>query len=253
MLDSFFITDLSTVEVETGVYEMPLVVLSYAVACVASYTALAMAQVMTGSLTAHERRLFHWGGAFAMGAGIWSMHFVGMLSYRMRMEVSYDPWMTLLSMLIAIAVAWGALAIIAREKLPMARLIAGGVVLGLGICGMHYTGMAAMKMDADLRYVPGIFFLSVLIAIAASVAALWMTFMLARPGVKFRPLFQILAAPACITPAWRPPSSFPGRAAATRRTRIFMRLRCRLPQRQDLSSASRWRRACTGRRRPSSP
>jgi two-component system, LuxR family, sensor kinase FixL len=194
MLDSFFITDFRTAEVETGVYEAPLVVLSYAVACVASYTALAMAQVMTGAVATPERRLFHWGGAFAMGAGIWSMHFVGMLSYRMRMEVSYDPWMTLLSMLIAIAVAWGALAIIARENLPGRRLIAGGVVLGLGICSMHYTGMAAMKMDADLRYVPGIFLLSVLIAIAASIAALWMTFMLARPGVKFRPLFQIGAA-----------------------------------------------------------
>jgi len=173
---------------------MPLVVLSYLVASFASFTALSMAQQLVGAKSPRERSLLHWGGAFAMGAGIWSMHFIGMLSYKMRMAVAYDPWVTLLSMVIAIAVAYGVLGIVAREKLSPRHLLIGAVLLGLGICGMHYTGMAAMRMDGKLRYIPDIFLLSVAIAIGASGAALWIAFTLARNGSKYRDLFQTGAA-----------------------------------------------------------
>ena len=194
MLESFFIYGDLPPNVETGVYQLPLVVLSYVVASFASYTALALAQQIVNSKSIGERRLFHWGGAFAMGAGIWSMHFIGMLSYKMRMVVIYDPALTLLSMLIAIAVAYGVLTIVARERLASWQVLISAVLLGFGICGMHYTGMAAMQMDADLRYIPSIFFLSVIIAIAASGAALWMAFTLARYSSGYRYLFQIGAA-----------------------------------------------------------
>jgi len=193
MLDSFFIYDIPPI-IETGHYQIPLVVLSYVVASFASYTALLLAQQLTATQNTLEKRWLHWGGAFAMGAGIWSMHFIGMLSYKMRMVVEYDPLLTLLSMLIAIAVAYGALGIVTRERLLFSQILIGGVLMGMGICGMHYTGMAAMIMDADLRYIPSIFVVSVIIAIAASIVALWMTFVLSKHSSIHRYLFQICAA-----------------------------------------------------------
>ena len=194
-LSGFFFDESNPLSnVESGVYQMPLVVLSYLMASFASYTALSTAQQLVGTTGRREKRLLHCGGAFAMGAGIWSMHFIGMLSYKMRMVISYDPFITFLSMFIAIAVAYGVLGIVAREKLTLQRLIVGAVLLGLGICGMHYTGMAAMKMDGDLRYTPGLFLLSVAIAVAASGAALWLAFNIARNASKYRDLFQYGAA-----------------------------------------------------------
>ena len=194
MLENFFLYTAPPGNIETGVYQLPLVILSYIVASFAGYTALSLGQQLLTTQGTHERRLLHWGGAFAMGAGIWSMHFIGMLSYKMRMAVEYEPWLTLLSLLIAVAFAYGVLAIVGRKQLTEWQIAIGAVLLGFGICGMHYTGMAAMQMDADLRYLPRTFFMSVFIAIVASGAALWMTFTLARHDSEFRYLYQIAAA-----------------------------------------------------------
>jgi two-component system, LuxR family, sensor kinase FixL len=194
MLESFFIYGSPPPGAEKGEYLLPLVTLSYAVAAFASYTALSLAQQLVNAGGVRERRLLHWGGAFAMGAGIWSMHFVGMLSYRMNMVMTYDPALTLLSMLIAIVVAYGALGMVARERLTPRQIAAGAILMGLGICGMHYTGMAAMRMRADLRYMPPVFLASFLIAVAASGVALWMAFTLARQGGWRAYLYRIGAA-----------------------------------------------------------
>ena len=194
LFDSFFLYAQPLTTVETGVYRMPLVVLSYIVASFASYAALSMAQQLLGARDARDKRIFHLGGAFAMGAGIWSMHFIGMLSYKMQMVVSYDPFITFLSMLIAIVVAYGALQILAHERPTLKRLGTGGVLMGFGICAMHYTGMAAMRMDGDLRYVPWIFFLSFIIATVAAGAALWIAFSLTRFASRYREMLQVGAA-----------------------------------------------------------
>ena len=194
MLDSFFLLGAIPPNAEVGSYNFVRVILSYAVATFASYTALLLAHELVTAKTAIERRTLHWGGAFAMGAGIWSMHFIGMLSYETTMAVEYDPWLTLLSLLIAVGVAYGALLVVARQHLSGSQILAGGIVLGVAICGMHYTGMAAMKMDADLRYLPGLFLLSIGIAIAASCAALWTAFTLARRDSPDRAPFKLGAA-----------------------------------------------------------
>lgn len=120
-----------------------------------------------------------WAGSFAMAAGIWSMHFIGMLSYKMDMVVVYDLPMTFLSFLIAFAVAYGAFSVVAtRQGMGTFGLCMAAVLLGLGICGMHYTGMAAMHMDGSLRYRPDLFFLSVVVGIVAAGAALLIVFRL---------------------------------------------------------------------------
>ncbi len=144
-----------------------LVALSILIAALASYTALDLATRMRAA-SGRARRSWLVAAAIAMGGGIWSMHFVGMLAFSLPgIEISYDPFLTLLSLVIPIVVAAAAFAVVGRR--PQA-LLASGFAMGLGISGMHYTGMAAMRMAA--RWVV----LSILIAISASVVALWLAF-----------------------------------------------------------------------------
>jgi two-component system, LuxR family, sensor kinase FixL len=194
MLDSFFLFGDVPHTAEHGTYNFLRVVLSYCVATFASYTTLALAHEMVAAKTALEKRALHWGGALAMGVGIWAMHFIGMLSHRLPFAVAYDPSLTVLSLLIAIGVAYGLFLIIGRERLETSQTFIGGTLLGLGISGMHYTGMAAMKMDAALRYLPGIFFLSIAVGIAASCVGLWLAFTLARHHSPNRFLYKSGAA-----------------------------------------------------------
>ena len=155
--------------------EHPLVVLSYVIAVFASYTALDLA----GRVVAYHgwaRRLWLAGGAFAMGTGIWSMHFTGMLAFDMGMPVSYDVPTTLLSAAIAIAASGLALFVVGRGLVGITSLLVAGSVMGIGIASMHYTGMEAMQMAATITYDRLLVALSVLIAIVASIAALYLSF-----------------------------------------------------------------------------
>jgi NO-binding membrane sensor protein with MHYT domain len=114
-----------------------------------------------------------------MGIGIWSMHFIGMLAFRIEMPLAYDVATTLLSMIVAIGASGFALFIGSRKHIGVNRLCISGFVMGIGIAGMHYTGMAAMKMDATLTYDPLLFVVSIILAVVASIAALWIAFTLA--------------------------------------------------------------------------
>ncbi len=156
-------------------WDLRLVVLSYVVAVFASYTALDLAGRVAA---AHgwARRIWLAGGAFAMGTGIWAMHFTGMQAFKMSMPVTYDVLLTLLSMIIAIAASALALFVVNRRRMRMPQLLVAGPIMGVGIASMHYTGMAGMQMRATISYDPLLFALSVFIAISASMAALWLTF-----------------------------------------------------------------------------
>ncbi len=156
-------------------WNIPLVVLSYVVAVFASYTALDLAGRVVAS-GGWARRLWLVGGAFAMGTGIWSMHFTGMLALDMGMPVSYDVLPTLLSVAIAIAASGLALFIVSRGLVGIAPLLVAGPIMGVGIASMHYTGMEAMRMAATISYDPLLVALSLLIAIVASIAALYLSF-----------------------------------------------------------------------------
>lgn len=155
-----------------GSYSPSLVALSYGIAFFASYIALDFA----GRLRIEPNHQIKWywlvGGAFSMGAGIWSMHFIGMLAFIMPMPMAYAPFWTLFSLLVAILSAGFALFLLRDEARSIWYLSAGGVILGLGIATMHYMGMAGM-IGMNIRYLPGLFILSIVIAIIASEAALW--------------------------------------------------------------------------------
>lgn len=161
----------------TATYNYWLVFVSLLVAILASYTALDLATRITAS---RGRAATAWlvGGAFSMGVGIWSMHFVGMLAFHLPIPMGYNVPVTLASMLIAILVSGFALFIVSRDTLSARNLTVGGVLMGLGICAMHYTGMAAMETSPPITYEPVLFSASVGIAIAAAFAALWIAFTL---------------------------------------------------------------------------
>ncbi len=139
-----------------GSYSYWLVVGSVIVAVLASYTALDLATRITAS-RGRNARLWLLGGAFSMGTGIWSMHFIGMLAFSLPIPMGYDVPMTLLSMLIAIVVSGFALFMVSRDNLAWQNLLLGAVLMGLGIASMHYTGMAAMQTSPPIQYDPLLF------------------------------------------------------------------------------------------------
>ncbi len=134
-------------------YHHWLVLVSLLVAILASYTAITLAlriRVATRQLAPA------WliGGGVAMGIGIWSMHFVGMLALTLPIEIAYDVGTTLLSMVIAIVVSTFALHIASRKQVGRAALVSAGFAMGIGICAMHYVGMAAIEITPPIRYDP---------------------------------------------------------------------------------------------------
>nr|WP_281418468.1 MHYT domain-containing protein [Azospirillum soli] len=120
-----------------------------------------------------------------MGAGIWSMHFIGMLAFRTPMPVTYDIGLTTLSFLLAVAVSGAGLFAVARNIPRRLTLPIAGTLTGLGIVSMHYVGMAGMQMPGSLAYDTTLVGASVAIAIAASTAALWLAFRTASPLQRF--------------------------------------------------------------------
>ncbi len=167
----------------TGTYSQSLVVFSLLVAILASYTALDMAGRLA-TTEGREARLWLTGGALAMGLGIWSMHFVGMLAFNLPIPIGYDLAITLYSLAVSVGASAYALWLVSRPLLPARRLLAGAVLLGLGIAAMHYLGMAAMRMQPGIDYDPVWFAASILIAVGAAGAALWIAFRLRAQGAR---------------------------------------------------------------------
>ena len=158
-------------------YNLGLVALSFVIASLAGFTALDLAAKMK-TTEGSGRYVWLGVGAVAMGVGIWSMHFIGMLAFNLPIGVSYDPALTGLSMLAAIIAAGIAFFTISGENLGVTRLLLAGLVMGSGVAAMHYGGMAAMRMAATTSYDPLLFGVSILIAVGASVAAMFIAYQL---------------------------------------------------------------------------
>ncbi|WP_338542707.1 bifunctional diguanylate cyclase/phosphodiesterase [Paenibacillus tundrae] len=156
-----------------GTYNSELVILSYVIAAVASYAALDLAGRVSLA-KGMPRNVWLTCGAMSMGLGIWSMHFVGMLAFTLPMHVSYSMGGVTLSVLLAIVASGVALHIAGRESVSMRQLMVAGLLMTVGISSMHYVGMSAMS--ASITYQLSKVILSILIAAAASFAALWLMF-----------------------------------------------------------------------------
>lgn len=125
-----------------GSYNLGLVCLSFVIAVVASYTALDLA-LRIGESYGITKKIWIGGCAFSMGGGIWSMHFTAMLAYQLPFEVSYDIWITLLSIIISIIASGIGLFLASAKPILISKIAMGGMIMGIGVTSMHYTGMAA--------------------------------------------------------------------------------------------------------------
>ena len=159
-----------------GSYDPFLVVLSVAVATFGSFTALNLA----GRLLVAEGAARIWwliAAALALGGGIWSMHFVGMLAFSMPMPATYDVRLTLISLALPIIVVGAGLHTLCQFGTAWRPLLSAGVLAGLGVVVMHYTGMAAMRVPgAIIAYNPLLVAASIAIAVGAATAAFWLAF-----------------------------------------------------------------------------
>lgn len=158
----------------TGSHDPLLVALSVAVAMAASFAALDLSGRIRASAGRPSGGAWLATAALALGGGIWSMHFVGMLAFGLPVPVAHDPGLTALSLAVAILFTALGFTVVRRRGGRGRDLALGGLLMGCGIAAMHYTGMAGMRVPAELRYDQGIVAASVLIAVGAATAALWL-------------------------------------------------------------------------------
>jgi len=159
----------------SGSYNYALVALSVFIAMFAAYAALDLAARVTAA-TRWTRAIWLLGGAAAMGIGIWSMHYIGMLAFVLPIPVAYHWPTVLLSLIAAILASVIALHVVSRQNMSVSRAVAGSVLMGAGIASMHYIGMAAMRIPAVSQFNPFLVVLSVVLAVLISLGALSIAF-----------------------------------------------------------------------------
>lgn len=168
-----FITENSDLsQVITGEYDFLLILFSYSIAVVSSYAAFSVSSTL--KYIEKKSAKYKWLilGSFSMGLGVWAMHFIGMLAYKLPLNVNYSLSITLFSVIPAILSSALTLIIISRSSITRKQLIVGGVLLGGGIGLMHYTGMMAMQINAVMMYDPLLFTLSIIFAVMLAIIAL---------------------------------------------------------------------------------
>lgn len=182
LLDQFFLSDSQITQVMFGSYDAGMVVLSVLIAVVTATMAMQLAGMAREADGRLNRQMAILSGALVLGAGVWAMHFIGMLAFDLCSAARYDPVITLLSMLPSFLASWVALGLLARETVTRWQLVSSGVIVGAGIDVMHYSGMEAAHNTLALRFDPAIFALSIVVAVILSIAALWLRFGLSAGG-----------------------------------------------------------------------
>ncbi|MFQ5700045.1 MAG: MHYT domain-containing protein, partial [Myxococcota bacterium] len=157
-------------------YDPLLVALSFSVAALATFTALRISDRLQSVSRPVARGAWIASGAFALGSGIWAMHFIAVLALKLPFRLHFDLALTLLSPIPACLGSAIALHVLSRPQPPFWRLNGAGLLLGLGIGAMHYSGMAAMVLDAEVRFDPVLFLASIVVAQALATLALFTRF-----------------------------------------------------------------------------
>ncbi|MDN2664533.1 ATP-binding protein [Psychromonas sp. 14N.309.X.WAT.B.A12] len=156
-------------------YNPWLIIISLCIAILSSYMGFQIAH-QAYNATPARKRISILIGSIALGGGVWSMHFIGMIALELCTDISYNLNITLLSFIPSLAASWVALTLITNDQIRLKQLIIGGILVGSGIGAMHYIGMAAMEMAPLLRYNLGIFVLSIVVAVLLAIIALWVSF-----------------------------------------------------------------------------
>lgn len=156
-------------------YSISLVVLSFIVAVIGSLMALIATRDALLRPANNRRSLIIVASLCLGGVSIWSMHFIGMLAFEMDgMDMGYNGWLTAFSFYVGVGVVYVGLTIMTDGEFSVSKLIMAGVLVGLGVASMHYCGMLSMQVQADAHWNWGLVATSVVIAITAAIAALWL-------------------------------------------------------------------------------
>ena len=194
-----------------GSYNYALVALSVLIAMFASYAALDLAARVTAA-AGWTRAVWLLGGAGAMGTGIWSMHYIGMLAFVLPIPVAFHWPTVLMSLFAAILASVIALHVVSRQNMSVARAVAGSVLMGAGIASMHYIGMAAIRLPAISQFNSFLVVLSVVLAVLISLGALSIAFQFRheKTGIGWEKLAGAVVMGAAI-----PVMHYTGMAAAS--------------------------------------
>ena len=159
----------------SGSYDLRLVALSVVISVFSSFAALDLAGRVTAS---RNKARFAWlvGGSAAMGLGIWSMHYIGMLAFLLPVPMFFNPPTVFLSLFAAIVASAVALFTVSRKRMDAWQAVLGSICMGSGIAAMHYIGMAALRVSARVSYNPWLVLTSILLAVTISLVALILTF-----------------------------------------------------------------------------
>lgn len=176
----FFFREGSPTALLYGTYNPWLVALSALVAIASSILALQLTRLSQTDTVPQRMSLI--ASSVSLGAGIWSMHFIGMLAYQICTPVTYYPDATLVSMMPGILASYYALSLMHEKSLSYLQLIKGGVSVGAGIGAMHYTGMLAMQMEPELRFDLTWVLISVVVAVSLATLSLWIGVYLNQRG-----------------------------------------------------------------------
>ncbi len=177
---NFFVSAPASSLLLEGHYDLVLVGLSVLVAILSSYGALLVSQHVLSKPSLAVRRMWITGGGLCLGAGIWAMHFIGMLAFELPCTTGYDTTLTLISTVPGILASVLVVNTISHRHISTLQLLNGGTLFGAGVGAMHYTGMSAMRINGLIRYDAAIFSLSILVAVVLAVLALWLKFRLQR-------------------------------------------------------------------------
>ena len=199
-----------------GYYDYRLVILSVLIAILGSYCTIELA----GRVTAAQgwtRASWLIGGAVAMGISTWSMHYTGMLAFRLPIPIEYDWPTAFLSYLASFCTSALGLFVVSRRKMGFVRAFTASIFMGGGVAALHYTAMASMRLRAVCHYSPALVTISVVLAIVFSLMSLWLMFLFIIGKTLWASTCEKLQAQcclgrpllSCITPAWLRPVLYP--------------------------------------------
>lgn len=156
-------------------YYISLVILSFVVAVLGSLMALLLTRDALKRPETDRNGLIILAALCLGGVGIWSMHFIGMLAFNMAgLAMNYNWGLTVVSLIVAVGAVYIGLRIMSLGEFKISKLILSGILVATGVVGMHYTGMFAMEMQADVAWSSTIIIISIVIAVVASIVALWL-------------------------------------------------------------------------------
>jgi len=153
-------------------YDPVLVLVSIVVATVGAFTCFDLVVRIRRAAPIVDKKLLV-GSALAMGGSIWAMHFVAMLAVQLPIIIRYDILTTLISVFVAVLMTALALIVVTTSSFSISRIAIAGTFMGFGISGMHYVGMSAIRGNCVVSYEVLWVGVSVVIGVAASMAALW--------------------------------------------------------------------------------